>query len=69
MPWQQGSRAFSREQIESALPLLSDSDCTRLLPYWPFWARPEQLPPDGGWTTWLYMGGRGAPRAELLLFR
>jgi phage terminase large subunit-like protein len=27
---------------------------------WPFWARPEQLPPPGdGWTTWLVRAGRG----------
>lgn len=27
---------------------------------WPVWARPQQLPPDGDWTTWLLMGGRGS---------
>jgi phage terminase large subunit-like protein len=27
---------------------------------WKAWARPAQLPPEGDWTTWLLMGGRGA---------
>jgi phage terminase large subunit-like protein len=31
---------------------------------WEFWARPEQLPPPGDWTTWLYMGGRGAGKTR-----
>jgi phage terminase large subunit-like protein len=27
---------------------------------WPSIARPEQLPPPGDWSTFLYLGGRGA---------
>lgn len=27
---------------------------------WERWARDEQLPPPGDWTTWLLMGGRGS---------
>ena len=26
---------------------------------WEFWARPNQLPPDGDWITWLLLAGRG----------
>lgn len=26
---------------------------------WEFWARPDQLPPDGDWATWLILAGRG----------
>lgn len=26
---------------------------------WQFWARPNQLPPDGDWTVWMRMAGRG----------
>ncbi len=26
---------------------------------WPFWARPNQLPPEGDWRTWLLLAGRG----------
>jgi len=31
---------------------------------WPIWARPAQLPPDGDWTTWLLMGGRGSGKTR-----
>jgi len=31
---------------------------------WLVWARPEQLAPEGAWTTWLYMGGRGAGKTR-----
>lgn len=27
-------------------------------------ARPEQLPDDGGWSTWLYLAGRGAGKTR-----
>lgn len=27
--------------------------------HWPFWARPNQLEPDGDWRTWLILAGRG----------
>lgn len=27
---------------------------------WRMWLREEQKPPDGDWTTWLLMGGRGS---------
>jgi phage terminase large subunit-like protein len=31
---------------------------------WTLWGRPEQQPPEGRWTTWLYMGGRGAGKTR-----
>lgn len=31
---------------------------------WDLWARPEQVPPAGDWTTWLYIGGRGAGKTR-----
>lgn len=27
--------------------------------HWPFWARPEQIEPEGDWTFWLILAGRG----------
>lgn len=37
--------------------------------HWPFWARPDQLPPalaqgGGDWIVWLVMGGRGAGKTR-----
>jgi len=29
-----------------------------------FWALPHQLPPEGEWTTWVVMGGRGAGKTR-----
>jgi predicted phage terminase large subunit-like protein len=31
---------------------------------WRSLARPEQLPPDGDWSTWLYSGGRGTGKTR-----
>lgn len=31
---------------------------------WKSWARAEQLPPDGAWRSWVFMGGRGAGKTR-----
>lgn len=31
---------------------------------WRKWALPKQLPPEGDWTTWLLMGGRGSGKTR-----
>jgi phage terminase large subunit-like protein len=31
---------------------------------WAALARPEQLPPDGDWSTWIYLAGRGAGKTR-----
>ena len=42
------------------LASLTPDDKARLLHHWPFWARPEQLTPDGDtWNVWLILSGRG----------
>ena len=38
---------------------LSKTDARALLHDWRVWARPQQLPPPGDWTTWLVLAGRG----------
>lgn len=35
-----------------------------LLHDWPLWARDDQMPPGGDWTTWLVLGGRGAGKTR-----
>jgi phage terminase large subunit-like protein len=35
-----------------------------LLDRWDFWARDSQLPPDGDWRIWLFLGGRGAGKTR-----
>lgn len=38
---------------------LSGDELAALEYDWPFWARPNQLPPPGDWGTWLLLAGRG----------
>ena len=37
----------------------TEADAEALDYNWRFWARPNQLPPPGDWTTWLILAGRG----------
>lgn len=45
--------------IKNALADLTDEEVNQLFYDWTFWARPNQLPPEGNWSTWLLMAGRG----------
>jgi len=38
---------------------IRQTSAAALLFDWRFWARPQQLPPPGDWTTWLVLAGRG----------
>jgi len=38
---------------------LSPVEARALLYDWRFWARPNQVPPDGHWRVWLLLAGRG----------
>lgn len=38
---------------------LSDEEADIILRTWELWARPNQLEPEGDWTTWLILAGRG----------
>jgi len=38
---------------------LAPAEARALLFDWAFWARPNQLPPDGEWRVWLVLAGRG----------
>lgn len=44
---------------------LSDHQKAQLRWHWPFWARPNQLPPEGEWNTWLVMAGRGFGKTRM----
>jgi phage terminase large subunit-like protein len=51
--------AMPGEATRLYLDGLSDGAVAALAHHWPFWARPEQLPPPGDWRTWLILAGRG----------
>jgi hypothetical protein len=44
---------------EIAIKSLSDKEIDTLHYDWEWWARPNQLPPEGDWRTWLLLAGRG----------
>lgn len=44
--------------------LLADVDPLVLEYDWTFWARPNQLAPEGDWRTWLALAGRGFGKTE-----
>lgn len=43
---------------------MDDDEIEALLFDWKFWARPEQLPPGGHWTTWGIIAGRGSGKTR-----
>ncbi len=38
---------------------LTEEQAQELLYRWDFWARPNQIAPEGNWNTWLILAGRG----------
>jgi phage terminase large subunit-like protein len=50
---------LSEAEREVTLSELSPELKAQLRYTWKFWARPNQLPPEGDWTTWLLLAGRG----------
>ncbi|MGH7490004.1 MAG: ATP-binding protein, partial [bacterium] len=46
------------------LESIGDNEAEVLDRWWQFWARDEQLPPDGDWRVWLFMGGRGSGKTR-----
>lgn len=46
------------------LARLSPTEVEAMLTDWPLQARPDQLPPEGTWTVWLVLGGRGAGKTR-----
>lgn len=43
---------------------LTAEEVERLADDWALWARVDQMPPGGDWTTWLMLGGRGAGKTR-----
>jgi len=52
-------RQLSEEQYEKVMKALGPAKAEELRYTWPFWARPEQLEPEGDWTVWVALAGRG----------
>lgn len=51
--------ALPDDEREATMKSLSPKARAALKYNWEFWARPNQLQPEGDWTTWLILAGRG----------
>lgn len=51
--------SLPEDRRQEVLAQLTDKEIAALSHDWKFWARPNQLPPEGRWTTWLLLAGRG----------
>jgi len=47
------------EHLAREIRRLTPAQAEAVLHHWPTWARPDQLPPPGAWSTWLILAGRG----------
>lgn len=52
-------RQMGPEALENALGNLSKKELEELQFMWEFWARDDQLEPEGKWKIWLALAGRG----------
>lgn len=50
---------------EEYLNSLTEKQKAELKWNWAFWARPNQLAPEGDWNTWLVMAGRGFGKTRM----
>lgn len=53
-----------RGDLAAVLDDLPSPALEGLLGDWLVWARDEQLPPEGAWTVWLLLGGRGSGKTR-----
>ncbi|RME99931.1 MAG: ATP-binding protein, partial [Alphaproteobacteria bacterium] len=51
-------------RTEECLARLGRHEIERLRHDWELWAREDQLPPHGDWSTWLILAGRGAGKTR-----
>jgi phage terminase large subunit-like protein len=50
--------------FEDLLNTLGEDELDALLFGWEVWARSDQMPPEGDWTVWLILGGRGSGKTR-----
>ncbi len=53
------------DERQEYLSSLSPAVLAKLKYDWDFWARPNQLPPEGEWNTWLVLAGRGFGKTRM----
>jgi len=55
---------FEPERINWAIHNLPTGVAGQLLRNWRFWARLDQIPPIGAWSSWVLLGGRGSGKTR-----
>jgi hypothetical protein len=61
LDWLKGQ---GQQRANGVIDALSTSEAERLGYDWDFLARPDQLPPAGNWSVWLYLAGRGSGKTR-----
>jgi len=56
--------SLPESEREAELAKLSPEVKAALKYHWRFWARPNQIAPEGDWSTWLILAGRGFGKTE-----
>lgn len=56
---------LDEQEKEKWLSSLSPEQKAKLRWDWDFWARPNQLPPEGEWNTWVVLAGRGFGKTRM----
>lgn len=62
--WLKSQTKNVQKEILETLTTLSESEAQAPIWNWPFWARQDQLPLPGNWTSWMMLGGRGAEKTR-----
>lgn len=52
------------ERFRREVERMIDDEIVALLYDWDFWRRPSQVPPDGRWSIWEYIAGRGTGKTR-----
>lgn len=52
-------KKLPKEKVAAALSEMTPDQIEELKYSWEFWARPDQLEPEGNWKIWLPLAGRG----------
>jgi len=57
--------SLNEQERQAWLERLSTEQLAEFRYRWEFWARPDQVAPDGDWSTWLALAGRGFGKTEM----
>jgi len=57
-------RSLPPEKLKKVLADLGPKQVEELKYTWPFWARDDQLEPEGDWDYWVFNAGRGAGKTR-----